>query len=121
MSRTRIITGRWGEKKAAEYLTNLGYKIEESNFRCSFGEIDIIGWDEDILVFIEVKTRKTDIFGDALESITYWKRRKISLVAMYYIKKKNLDYINCRFDVITVIKINNKMKISLYKDAFQLE
>ncbi|MGA1826438.1 MAG: YraN family protein [bacterium] len=119
MSKTRINTGRWGERKAAEYLTSIGYKIEESNFRCNLGEIDIIGWDEDVLVFIEVKTRKTDTFGDALESINYWKRRKISRVAMYFIKKKNLDYMNCRFDVITVINNNNQIKINLYKDAFQ--
>ncbi|MGA1868690.1 MAG: YraN family protein [bacterium] len=119
MSKARIIIGKWGEKKAAEYLTTCGYTIENVNFRCSLGEIDIIGWDKDTLVFVEVKTRKTDTFGDARESINYSKRRKISRVALYYMKMNHIRDVNCRFDVITITKNDHIMEINLYKDAFQ--
>lgn len=121
MSKKRILLGKWGEEQAVDYLNKLGYKICETNFRCNMGEIDIIALDKEILSFIEVKTRKTDSFGDPAEAVNYHKQKKIAKVAMYYLIRNNLDKIECRFDVITVKKtINSKIEIEHYKDAFDV-
>lgn len=80
---------KFGEDKACEYLRKHGYKIIERNFRKGYGEIDIIAVEEtkkdgNILVFIEVKTRTSNSFGNPLESITYWKLKTLIKTAQYY-------------------------------------
>ena len=76
--------GELGEKIAAEYLKRHGYKIIEKNFRIRGGEIDIIALDSDTLVFIEVKTRRSNEFGTPLEAITPWKLRTLIKSAQFY-------------------------------------
>ena len=122
MSRRKILIGKWGETRAAEYLNELGYQILETNFRCNIGEIDIIAQDGETLVFVEVKTRRSDSFGAAAEAVNYHKQKKIAHVAMYYMMRHNLDKIECRFDVITVKKSqDNRIEIELFKNAFVFE
>ena len=65
------------EEKAVEYLTAKGYRIIKRNFRCRIGEIDIIAKQNDIVVFVEVKYRRTDHMGQPLEAITFTKQKKI--------------------------------------------
>ena len=79
-----------GEDKACEYLKKLGYKIIERNFRKGYGELDIIAIDStegkgnEILVFVEVKTRSSNQFGTPLESITYCKLKELIKTAQFY-------------------------------------
>ena len=84
---TTTITGNQGEILACEYLRQFGYKIQERNFRIRGGEIDIIAFDKEILVFVEVKTRYSHDYGLPVESITPWKIKFLLKSALFYIQK----------------------------------
>jgi putative endonuclease len=77
-------TARFGEDIATNYLRKKGYKIIERNFRKGYGEIDIISTFENILVFVEVKTRATGLYGGAIEAISYSKLQKLVRTCEYY-------------------------------------
>ncbi|MDR0453963.1 MAG: YraN family protein [Deferribacteraceae bacterium] len=97
----KILTGKKGERKAAEYLTKKGYRIKECNMRAPFGEVDIIASDGTVLVFVEVKTRSHSQFGTGADAVTKDKQRKLIKSAQYYCKIKNIMPL-CRFDVISI-------------------
>lgn len=77
-------TGKLGEEIASKYLIKKGYKIIGKNFRKGYGEIDIIAIYQNILVFVEVKTRTTDLFGGAKESISRAKIHTLVNTAQFY-------------------------------------
>lgn len=93
--------GNKGEKRAAAYLTSKGYKIIERNYRCKLGEIDLIAEKDNIIVFVEVKTRSNDRFGKGFEAVVHKKIDKIRKVAMLYMIQKDLQK-EIRFDVISI-------------------
>ena len=76
--------GVLGEELACKYLVRKGYKIIERNFRKKYQEIDIIATHGSTLVFIEVKTRRSNAFGSAVESVTPWKLRHLVRLSEYY-------------------------------------
>lgn len=82
----RKTTGIIGEKLAAEFLSKRGYMITETNYRCKEGEVDIIARDGEFLVFIEVRTKNSRLFGAPEESITARKKEHLRSVAGYYWK-----------------------------------
>lgn len=95
--------GNKAEDQAAAYLKEKGYKILDRNFSCKMGEIDIISQDaQKTLVFVEVKQRKTNLFGGGLAAVNKAKQRRITLTAAAYIKKTKINYTALRFDIITV-------------------
>ena len=95
--------GNKAEEQAAEYLKEKGYKILERNFACKVGEIDIIAQDtQNTIVFVEVKQRKTDLFGGGLAAVNKAKQKRIALTAAAYIKKTKINYFALRFDIITI-------------------
>jgi putative endonuclease len=120
MTRERISTGRLGEAIAAEHLTRAGYQIIERNFRCPLGEIDIVARDRETLVFVEVRSRRTDNFGSPLESIGFAKQKKLSLVAAFYLSRHGLYEIKARFDVVAVKLRPPHPEVELVRDAFDL-
>ena len=77
-------TAKKGEDLAAKYLQNHGYKIIERNFRKGYGEIDIITIKDNVLIFVEVKTRTSAKFGTPLEAITYYKIKSLINTARFY-------------------------------------
>lgn len=77
-------TGILGEKIACDFLCNNGYKILETNYRCRDGEIDIVAEHRDILVFVEVRTKKNLKYGTPEESITLSKMQHLKAVAIHY-------------------------------------
>jgi len=77
-------TGILGEKLAGDFLKRRGYHILETNYRCPYGEIDIVARDKDSLVFIEVRTRRSAEFGSPEESITSAKKEKLRATAYHY-------------------------------------
>jgi putative endonuclease len=77
-------TARLGEEIAAKYLTKKGYQIIDRNFRKGYGEIDIVAIHNNVLVFIEVKTRTTGLYGGAIEAISYAKLKKLTKTCEYY-------------------------------------
>lgn len=95
--------GRWGEEKAAEFLHNKGINILQRNYRCPAGEMDIIACQDDTLIFVEVKTRRSLNFGLPAESVTFKKRKKCVKIAQYYMKEKGMKDLSCRFDVVEVM------------------
>jgi len=115
------ILGRKGEEIALSHLVNLGYKIEAKNYRCPFGEIDIIARDKEVLTFVEVKTRSSEKFGSPKEAVDYRKQQRLNRIAHYYLacsdKKGSSDM--CRFDVVSVSQNPHAgWMIELIKDAF---
>ena len=109
--------GDWGEKLALEFLKEKGYTILEANWRFMKLEIDIIAQIDEVLVFIEVKTRFNEDHGDPEDAVTVKKQRFIIKAANYYISQKDLN-LESRFDIITVSKENNKVTVKHLPDAF---
>lgn len=95
--------GRWGEERAAEYLHKKGLNIIEHNYRCSIGEMDLIAYHGNTLVFVEIKTRRSLSFGLPAESVTSKKQKKYFKIAQCYMKEKGIKDVNCRFDVVEVM------------------
>lgn len=97
------VTGLGGEDRATNYLKDKNYRILARNFKTKIGEIDIIAKDKDSIVFVEVKTRKNDMFGLPREAVTPFKQRKIRMVATQYLKSHGGLNQKCRFDVIDIL------------------
>ena len=117
---TKMITGKKGENIAVSFLKKKGFQILDTNFRCMFGEIDIIALEDGEYVFIEVKTRKSGELGYPEQAVGITKQRKISRVALYYLQAKNLLDVKARFDVVAVIMSGSKNEVTLIKNAFDL-
>ncbi|ADD69173.1 protein of unknown function UPF0102 [Denitrovibrio acetiphilus DSM 12809] len=96
----RLLFGKKGEKKAACFLEKQGYAIVEMNYRCKFGEIDIIAEKNGVLIFVEVKTRSTDKFGLGYESVTLSKQQKLFKTAQHYMVENG--EMPAQFDVISI-------------------
>jgi putative endonuclease len=94
--------GRTGERLAAGELIRQGYHVLEQNFRCSYGEIDLVAEDEQDLIFVEVKTRRGSAFGLPEEAVTLRKQRKIAQVASYYLDLHACSERSWRIDVVAV-------------------
>ena len=112
--------GSKGEELAVRHLKNKGYKIIERNFRTRSGEIDIIAKHQGQIVFAEVKTRRTSRFGHPKLAVTLPKQRKISMVALAYLKKHNAMDADARFDVVTVQSRGDHLSIEIFPNAFEL-
>ncbi len=95
--------GLKGEKKARRYLRFHGWKILEKNFKNPFGEVDIIAKKKDVIAFIEVKTRLTDIFGTPAEAVTYQRQQRYIMGAKYYFAGK-CPQCTVRFDIIEIFR-----------------
>ena len=115
------IFGKKSETEAVKHLKKLGYKIIEKNYKTKIGEIDIIAKDKDTLVFIEVKARNSAKFGNPKQAVTSKKQKKISMVALQYLKSIKKSNAKARFDVVAVIKDKNKYySVEIIKNAFEL-
>jgi putative endonuclease len=112
--------GKFGETFAARHIKKLGYQIICRNYRTKLGEIDIIAKENDTIVFVEVKSRRTSTFGHPKYSITPKKQKQISKTALYYLKSTNQSNVRARFDVVTVISVNGKPNVEIFKNAFEL-
>ena len=120
MKNRRQKFGEEGEALAVRYLKKAGYKIIETNYRTRLGEIDIIAKDKDTIVFVEVKTRTSVQFGSPKWAVTPKKQKKISMVALYYLKATNQSAAKARFDVVTIISNRDKPQVEIIQNAFDL-
>jgi len=118
--------GRKGEELAAEFLIKKGYRLVAANFKIPIGrnrigaqvtgEIDLIGYDENALCFVEVKTRSSDEFASPLAAVDLRKQRQIIRTAKMYRKIFRLNNIKFRYDVVSIILPKNLYpKIELFK------
>ena len=113
-------TGVRGESLAVKALKRNGYKILEQNYRSKLGEIDIIAKERDVLAFVEVKARRTDQFGNPKLAVTPQKQRKISMVALEYLKQTEQMDVKARFDVVAIRLLRDHQEIEIIKNAFEL-
>ncbi|MBP2635479.1 MAG: hypothetical protein H6Q72_1386 [Firmicutes bacterium] len=97
-----IAKGEKGEQSAANFLKKHGYVIVATQYRAKTGEIDIIAKDKDCLVFVEVKTRSSTLYGFPAEAVNYRKQRKIINTALCFIKQQGITDSACRFDILEV-------------------
>jgi putative endonuclease len=95
--------GARGESIAAAYLTDLGLRILDRNWRCREGELDLVARDGDALVFCEVKTRRGTGFGHPVEAVTPTKRRRLRRLAQRWLDAHDEHAPDLRFDVIGVL------------------
>lgn len=99
-SKTRI--GAAGEERAVSMLVAKGFEIVERNFKTKLGELDIIARDRGTLVFIEVRARADASHGNALDAVTYAKRRRVTRTAQQYLAWRRPAFETARFDVVAI-------------------
>lgn len=122
MMRRKIDTGASGEDKAAAYLAENGYRILARNFKNYLGEIDIIASDNGVICFVEVRSRAgASSHEAALSSVNYVKQRRLSRLAVSFLKEKKLFEKKARFDVVSVCFKDGGCEVLLLKDAFPVD
>ena len=120
MSRDRLDLGKKGETLALKVLKDLGYECIVRNYRCALGEVDLIARDGDVLVFVEIKTRKGKTLGYAKEAVNARKMRQISKAALAFMKANDCCDAKSRFDVVVINLDREGRQIEVVKDAFEL-
>jgi putative endonuclease len=118
-SKAHLLLGHEGEQRALFHLKRLGYRIICRNYRCPLGEIDIIAHHRDVLVFVEVKSRRSEAFGSPKQAITPAKQHKLSQVAWHYLQKHDLTEAKARFDVVTVSGTKGAPLFEVIENAFE--
>lgn len=99
--------GTRGEDAAARYLYKRGYDIIERNWKCTFGEADIIAHDGETVVFVEVKTRSGLEHGFPSEAVDAKKRDRYEKIALAYLSESEDVDVPVRFDVVAIVKIKD--------------
>ena len=107
-----------GENLAADYLVKLGYRLVKRNFRCRYGEIDIICEDKESWIFVEVKARRSTQYGMPAEAVNYRKQQKIISTAMAFVEENRSHNKGFRFDVVEVYVNSQNSTINHIIDAF---
>ena len=98
----RRTVGDEGEGRAEAYLRGQGFRILGRNVRSPLGELDLIADDQGVLVFVEVKRRRTGAFGRAIEAVDARKRAKLIQLAAQYLAQHRIRNRACRFDVVVI-------------------
>ncbi|RJQ57733.1 MAG: YraN family protein [Desulfobacteraceae bacterium] len=112
--------GEKGESEAVRFLTKNGYRILQQNYRTKLGEIDIIAKDGGVIVFVEVKARRSKRYGHPKWAITPKKQRNMSMVALHYLKSTHQMQSRARFDVLTIQSDERPPQIEIVRNAFDL-
>ncbi len=110
------LTGREGEAKAADYLRRKKYEVIGANYRCRFGELDLIAKKRELVIFVEVKLRKNDRFGAAADAVTFSKQDKLRKTAAFWLAAHDCDA-PTRFDVIEIY--TDTGRINHIENAFE--
>ena len=119
------ITGQQAEQLALVYLQQAGCQLQQRNFRCRMGEIDLIVKHTvhgvSYLVFVEVRYRRSDNFGSPAATVTLAKQRKIMKTAQHYLQAlPSSQDLSCRFNVVSLTLAAGQPHIRWLKNAFQL-
>lgn len=109
--------GQRGEAIAVQYLKREGYEILARNFRYKRAEIDLIAFQDDLVVIVEVKTRNSDYFGDPQRFVSPKKIRLMVMAADAFVCQKDWKY-PIRFDIVAVLLNSKQQQITHIKDAF---
>ena len=113
----RSTLGAAGERLAATHLEKQGFEIVDRNYRCRAGEIDLVAARGDLIVFCEVKTRRSDRWGEPSEAVDYRKQARLRRLAGAWLTEKG-GRGEVRFDVISVLVENGRTQLVHLPDAF---
>ncbi|WP_073997512.1 YraN family protein [Anaerococcus urinomassiliensis] len=108
--------GDFGEDLAVSYMSEKGYEILSRNYLKPYGEIDIVAIKDDIICFVEVKTRKSSNFAYPREAVNYHKQQRIIKASQMYMMENNINSYLMRFDVVEVF--TESRKINYIENAF---
>ena len=113
--------GQRGERAAAKYLRRKGYKIVAHGNRLRPGELDLVAVDNRTVVFVEVKTRRSDQYGNPAEAVDLQKQRRLTRLAVTYLKRHGLLEYPARFDVVAVTWPEDRRRpvIEHFENAFE--
>jgi len=110
--------GKWGEQLAVNYLLDKNYEIQKTNWRYSRAEVDIIAKDGEVLVFVEVKSRSYDFFGQPEDFVDAKKRMLLSEAAAAYMEEVDHEW-EIRFDIISILmEKSGRYTLKHFEDAF---
>jgi len=112
--------GHWAEELAHVYLCEQGLQPVKRNYRCKTGEIDLIMLEGAILVFVEVRYRKSQRYGGSIASVDIHKQQRILTVATHYLQNNKLEQ-QCRFDVVLIDGTVEKPQLNWIADAFRMD
>ena len=112
-------SGRVGEDLAHTYLRARGCKVVARNYRTrsGAGEADLVAWQGQTIVFVEVKARQTDEYGQPAQAVDEEKRERIRIAARDYARRANLDFMLARFDIVSVV-LQPQIRIEWLRDAY---
>lgn len=118
--RETLTLGAVGEELAVRFLQAQGYQLLVRNYTCGLGEIDLVARDGGYLVFVEVKTRRSDLKGLPAEAVTPRKRRQVIKTAKAYLQARvAVGEADCRFDVVSVLlRHGEEPVVEVIRDAF---
>ena len=114
----RIDLGQRGEAAARDFLERQGYTILDTNYRCPWGEVDIVASQDDVLVFVEVRARRGSAMGSPEESVTPAKGRRLIMTAQHYLQSHpgppdwRIDLVAVRMD-----RLGRVQRVSLVQNA----
>ncbi|MFN0030934.1 MAG: YraN family protein [Flavobacteriales bacterium] len=117
MSESTKAKGDKGEEEAAEYLRSMGYDILEMRWKFERYDLDLVAVNKTHIVFVEVKTRYSDVYGEPWEAVNKAKRKNICRSADAYIQQHGIA-MEPRFDIVSIIKIGNKSTLQHIEEAF---
>ena len=112
------LLGNRGEREAARYLKHHGFKVVRRGYRTDHGEIDLVAIEGNVIVFVEIKTRRQ---GTPAEAVTQEKQRRLTLAALHFLRNHKLLEQRSRFDVVSIIwpDLDQKPQIDHFRDAFE--
>lgn len=110
-------TGTLAEEKACAFLIDKNYIILHKNWRFKKYEVDIIAKHNNTIVFVEVKSRASDAFGEPEMAVTKQKQKFLIIAANNYLQTHNIE-LECRFDIIAILSINNNITVKHLEEAF---
>jgi putative endonuclease len=118
----RQTLGKQGEELACRELRRRGYAVLARRYRTRFGEIDIVCEDDRTIVFVEVKARRSKKYGEAIEALSFSKRRRIGAMALDYLAWTGRVNDPCRFDVVAIDGLGTRAQtIRVVTDAFMAD
>ena len=111
--------GKFGEDLACAELSRRGYELLDRRYRTRFGEIDIVARHRGAIVFIEVKARAGETFGNGAAAVTAGKQHRIGQMAVDFLSRRRLINQPCRFDVVAISFDRGLPRVDVYENAFE--
>ncbi len=115
--------GRWGEDAALRYLNDQGYQLLARNWRTREGEIDLVMEQDLVIVFVEVKTRNTDLFGSPEDGITVGKQKRLRKTCLAFLQANGYEDRDWRIDVVAIEaeRLGEITRLDHYENAVEDE